>query len=468
MDSGGGNLADVIQLSTGSGQFDYRFVEYGKYTIEMTGMVSDVYGNEYEGGGTYDLYVAEPLDIEPATLPMTPFEVGDFLNPGITVLPGVPAKVEVKVSLMVESDPEQTVGYLVEGRANRFGTFTPDLNSRPIMMTGPGELVVDTTASYTDEKGVLWMGSSRWGQVVETPGSPVIAHGRRGRDFDENFEPFPEVKVWFNDPFPGDGSHAQFSYMSGDILWQTDDDAGKVKISMQDREGLVTAAMRDWGPPGHLNVLDERSRIDELLLNSITESRISPSLAPDDIFVHGYWYGSVQRPGERVREILSEDMLDQHGSTYWRFQEVYALQPGIGVEGDLPNDFKFLFGGTVFRDPSRGLNRYAIYGGLWVALPTDGPGTRVFPPFQGANGGPSGGPIMTIAAEEIDAFVVPLAVRPGTILETGDTFSFSAHLAPTLPAKLDVIVTGPAVSPRESADGRIPLVTSMILTRTFK
>ena len=281
------------------------------------------------------------------------------------------------------------------------------------------------------------------GQVVETPGSPVIAHGRRGRDFDENFEPFPEVKVWFNDPFPGDGSHVQFPYMSGDILWQTDDDAGKVKISMQDREGLVTAAMRDWGPPGHLNVLDERSRIDELPLNSITESRISPSLAPDDILVHGYWYGSVQRPGERVREILSEDTLDQHGSTYWRFQEVYALQPGIGVEGDLPNDFKFLFGGTVFRDPSRGLNRYAIYGGLWVALPTDGPGTRVFPPFQGANGGPSGGPIMTIAAEEIDAFVVPLAVRPGTILETGDTFSFSAHLAPTLPAKLDVIVTGP-------------------------
>ena len=145
-----------------------------------------------------------------------------------------------------------------------------------------------------------------------------------------------------------------------------------------------------------------------------------------------------------MREILSEDTLDQHGSTYWRFQEVYSLQPGVGAERDLPSDFKFLFGGAVFRDTTRDLNRYGIYGALWVELPDhDLRGSRVFPPFQGANGGPSGGPIMTMADEEIDAFVVPLAVRPGTILETGDTFSFSAHLAPTLPAEVDVAVTGP-------------------------
>jgi hypothetical protein len=67
----------------------------------------------------------------------------------------------------------------------------------------------------------------------------------------------------------------------------------------------------------------------------------------------------------------------------------------------------------------------------------------VFPPFQGANGGPSGGPIMVLKGEEIDAFVTPLAVRLGTILESGDTFSFSAQLAPTLSAKVDVKVTGP-------------------------
>jgi hypothetical protein len=116
----------------------------------------------------------------------------------------------------------------------------------------------------------------------------------------------------------------------------------------------------------------------------------------------------------------------------------------MGVEGDLPNDFKFQFGGALFRDTTRNLRAYGLYGSLWVHLPADEPAeTYVFPPFQGANGGPTQGPIMTLAGQEIDGFVVPLAVRPGTILEVGDTFSFSAQLAPTLPARLDVVVTGP-------------------------
>ena len=148
----------------------------------------------------------------------------------------------------------------------------------------------------------------------------------------------------------------------------------------------------------------------------------------------------------RVREILRDDDPG-FANTYWDFDEPYALQPGMGLEGDKLNDFKFLFGGAVFRDTTRELNRYGIYGALWVMLPDADPPltlvTRVFPPFQGANGGPSAGPIMNLAGEEIDAFVVPLAVRPGTLLEVSDTFSFSAQLAPTLPAKVDVSVSGP-------------------------
>ena len=144
--------------------------------------------------------------------------------------------------------------------------------------------------------------------------------------------------------------------------------------------------------------------------------------------------------------MLSDD--EPVNNSYWRFKEIYALQPGIGVEGDKLNDFKFLFGGAVFRDLTMKLNRYGIYGALWVMLPDADPKStrisRVFPPFQGANGGPSGGPIMNLDGKEIDAFVVPLAVRPGTLLETGDTFSFASHVAPTLPAKVHVTVTGPA------------------------
>ena len=445
---GGPHLSDVLQLSTGSGLFDYHFTDYGEYAIEMTGTVEDIYGNQYEGGGTYTVYVAEPLDLEPATLPMTPLQVGDTFNSGLTVLPGLPAHVEVKVSLLINSDRAQKVEYFVQGRANRFGTFTPGENATPIKMTGPGEFVVETTATHTDANGVLWMGSTRWGQVVETPGSPLIGRGRRGRDT----TPFDEVKIWFDEPLPPSiSSHTNFPYASGDIMWQTNNDSALIRITVQDTEGLVEKAIRAWYDLRDFSSssplsLEDRIRLNELPLTMVTANGLSPAITPDNIASYGYWYGASQRPGVRVREILRDDDPG-FASTYWDFDEPYALQPGMGLEGDKLNDFKFLFGGAVFRDTTRELNRYGIYGALWVMLPDADPPltlvTRVFPPFQGANGGPSAGPIMTLAGKEIDAFVVPLAVRPGTILESGDTFSFSAHLAPTLPAMVDVTVNGP-------------------------
>ena len=48
---------------------------------------------------------------------MTPLQVGDTFNSGLKVLPGLPAHVEVKVSLLINSDRAQKVEYLVQGRA---------------------------------------------------------------------------------------------------------------------------------------------------------------------------------------------------------------------------------------------------------------------------------------------------------------------------------------------------------------
>jgi hypothetical protein len=489
LDNGGGHLAEVLQLSTGSGAFDYQFPAYGEYTIEMIGTVQDVYENVYTGGGTYTVFLAELLDIEPATLPMTPFEVGDVLNPGLTVLPGVPAQVEVRASLFLDSDPDRKIEYVTSGRANRFGIFTPPVESPSKMeMSGPGELLVETTVSYMAENGVLWMGAARWGQVVAQTNTPLLAHGRRGRDD----TPVDNVKLWFTSRLtPGDSAHIQLPFASGDILWQTDDDASRVIVTVQDTEGLVEDAIRAWNQGGNYHArgdhsnprptLDKRIRIGEMPLTFSTRSGLNPALAPDDIVAYGYWYGGVQRPGERVREIISDDDI---GTGYWRFGEMYALQPGMGVEGDRSADIKFMFGGAVFRDTTRDLNRYGIYGSLWVQIPDDDDlGSRVFPPFQGANGGPSGGPILTLAGTEIDAFVVPLAVRPGTILEAGDTFSFSAQLAPTLPGAITVTVTGPdgvtqVISGRANAVGyfydpaqdfevAIPGVYHVSVTATF-
>ena len=72
-------------------------------------------------------------------------------------------------------------------------------------------------------------------------------------------------------------------------------------------------------------------------------------------------------------------------------------QLGNGINGDLANDFKFQFVGSVVRAPSENFYQYGAYGSLFVLLPNSEPvGGRVTPPFQGASGGPDGGPLFHI------------------------------------------------------------------------
>jgi hypothetical protein len=448
LDNGGGHLGDVMQLSTDSGIFDYQFPQYGDYRIVLAGSIADVYGNTFTGGGTYSVTVAEPLDLEPAVLPMTPFVVGNALDPALTVLPGVPADVTVEAKLLVDSNPAETVDYHAAGTANRFGYFAPAPGTAPFVMTGPGELLVTTVARYTDASGTLWMGATRWGQVVAPVGSPLVAHGRRETDG----TPAASVHQWFQTSLVG-STHAQLPWATGDILWQGDQEAARVQITAQDTGGAIQAAIADWvGQNNYFSpgdeasptpTFNERTALGEVPLGFSTSTGANPPEEPADIVSRGYWYGGIERPGERVREIVSDD---NNGTTYWRFAELYGLQPGMGFDGDLPGDFKFQFGGVVYRDSVHAVSGYGIYGSLWSHLidADDQAETYVFPPFEGANGGPSNGPILRINGAAIDGFVVPLGVRPGSVLETGKVFSFSAQLAPTLPAAVSAVVTGPA------------------------
>ena len=94
-------------------------------------------------------------------------------------------------------------------------------------------------------------------------------------------------------------------------------------------------------------------------------------------------------------------------------------------------------------------SHYAIYGSLFVLVPDDDPvGTRTFPPFQGNGGGPSGGPLFTLKGEDIDLFIHLTGVRPGSVLETGNTFALVGAVGPTLPAKVSYTVTAPDGSRR--------------------
>lgn len=435
--SASSHATDYFQLTTLDPRFEYAFTQYGLHRVSMDMEIEDVNGNLYRGGGTYEIWVARPLDIETAVIPGTPFGAGDVFSPALIVAPGVPADVRVRLQVLPNSDATKAVIREVSGRANRFGVFVPSSGFPPFGQ--PGEYRADVFARYTDPSGVMWVGTATWGNVVETPGSPLVTHGRRGFDSVNAIQP-----QWFRvREARAGGDHVMFPFHRGDVMWMGHDDpaADIPKITVQDPQGDFASRVRVRSgvyvePPS----LEDRISTGEIPLFSTSSSGESVSLAPAATDQWGYFYAYAERPGVHVRELISED---QSQNAYWRFADNYHFQLGNGLNGDQPNDFKFQFGGAVWRDAT-GFSYYGAYGSFFVLLPSnDAVGGRVFPPFQGNGGGPSGGSLFTLKGKPIDLFLHPTAVRPGTILQLGERASFTGHSAPTLPSKISIAITSP-------------------------
>ncbi len=456
-----------LELTTLDPRFEYVFKQYGRHVITMRGAVEDAYGHSYEGGGIYEVWVAKPLNVvELGTFLGTPFEVGDVYSPTVRVEPGVPAEVEIDFRLHVNSSPTDVVTHTFSGRANRYGYFHPEAGGDALEIPAPGEYVVDVSARYWAPDGTLWMGSRRGANVVETPNGQLVAHGRRGMDRVK----LPNRPQWFfyddfADLFARIGaSTPDFTFpapfQSGDVVWAADlmfDRRGNGEIApvvrIQDLAGDIAAditrrmAGYEDGLDGTIQELAAGGEIPLFTPMPITPGNPVPDRS--DVRHWGYFYHVTMRPGVGVRAILS---ADDHGGIgkYWTFGDPYNLQPGSGPNGDLPGDIKLMFGGAVYRDLERGIHEYAIHGSMAVIVDNDDPlGERTAPPFRGAGGGPDGGPLLTLRGEEIDLFVTPTGVRPGEVLEVGDTFSFAGQFWPLLPSKLSVTVTSPSGRARQ-------------------
>jgi len=472
LNSGTVQLEDVYSLKAVSDRFHVTFDQYGHHVITMTGTIDDIWGGRYEGGGTYDLWIAHPLDIDPGVLPGTPLAVGDAFNPTMQFYPRVPADVRLTLTIYPDSDPARAITHTVTGRANRFGYFSPRDPVSRIMHDG--EYRVDLTAIYTDTSGEITMGSMTWGGVVMTPESEVphlVAHGRRGVD---SLTEIPSSS-WFVScqdlPIrPGDISHTLNPYFNGDILWSrmvdgadecpegvtSGGDSLVMGASVQDTVGVIETAIqaraaRRYPPLASPGDFSERVANGELPLFISTRSGRPAQLVlrgiaggvPDDVDQIAYSYRSSQRPGVRVREVVAED--GQSGG-YWRLDTLYDDQLSVGVQGDQPNDFKFQYVGTVYRDLDTGQNEYAGQGSGWIFIPDDDPrGSRVMPPFAGYGGwSDGGGPILTLKEEDIHIFILPTGTRPGAVLQMGDVFRFAGHIMPTLNSSATVTVTAPS------------------------
>jgi len=466
IDEGTGHIGDLYHLTTMDDAFAYQFEQYGPHVIHLAGAVEDVYGHVYHLDSSFDLTVARVLDLDPAQLPTTPYMQGDAFAPGLHIFPPVPAEVEIRLLQMPFSDPDQAEEVVIGGQANRFGYFQPPAGTE-IRLEQPGEFRVDVSAEYVAPDGTLWAGYVTWGNVVEGANPLIEAHGRRGMDYKS--DTIDDMPPWFlNQNLPPDkiGIENYYPYFSGDVHWgdETPDpvfkgDSIHSVITLRDLTGAnetIYNLMRAhypratnifrWPPlDTSASGLEKRLDIGEAPLFMTTASGVDPAVAPEEIDMWGYWYASSERPDVHVRELLSEDGM---GTAYWRFNDTYGYQIGEPADGDQPGDMKWEFGGGVFRVPAAGIAEYAAYSSLWVLLPhgCDAYGcARVTPPFQDATGaGINGGPILTLLGQEIDMLFLPKGVRPGDVLEVGDTVAFSGHVGPPLDSRVEVAITSPS------------------------
>ena len=130
--------------------------------------------------------------------------------------------------------------------------------------------------------------------------------------------------------------------------------------------------------------------------------------------------------------------------------ERYANQIGVGAHGDLPGEIKFQYGAAVLHGSALDRAHYAIHGSLFVLVPDDDPlGQRTFPPFQGNGGWAERWPASLLSKARRSTSLIHLTgVRPGSVLETGNTFALVGAIGPPLPAEVTYTVTAPDGSQR--------------------
>ena len=445
---GGAAPQQYMKLTTLTDDFDYNFSEYGEYKVSLSGTVLDMDGREYSLNGDFSILRAEPLDLEYGVMPGTPFEIGDHFSPQLIIQPGVPAKVEITLAHYPNSDPTLVETTKFSGFANRFGYY--DGGNQEYKFDKPGEYRVDVLASHQDKNSVVWAASRTWGGIVESEEGNLEMRGVKGT------EAYTNYRQWFVfDSRPlGVGesnTHIAPPYQTGDVSWMLAEELdrsnsamtafytifdknGEFKDRVSDRLSIYSGLDLDNTGLPFVSTTD---------LKTATGSPINPFFELEDSDDHwAYYYNASERPGVSAREHIGQLSTRDN---YWRFSDTYNHQLGNGFQGDNPNDFKFVFGGGVYRMPKANENYYLAYGSLWTHLPADDEtGGRIMPPFQGASGGPSGGPLMTLLGEEVDIFFHPTGVRPGSILEVGNVAAFAGHVAPTLPSEVSIVVTTPS------------------------
>ncbi len=437
--AGGVHMTDVLQmtLQDTTGSYKRSFAKSGDYQLKVEGMLKTINGKEIVVDQSMNFTVVDYL-VTPlySTLPMMPLQAGESITPIVTLMPAISANVTVKMTYAIDSVSPSTTTF--SGKANASGIFVAD---SAMLFDQAGIYSVEITVKHTDDNGYVYGGNRHFSSVVANEVEAIATHGKRG--VDNFFEQSVTANRWFSrdalsnyDLFDG---HVLAPYEHGDIEWVEDDAAGVVRASLAYDADLKSIAqdcenadLLAWQSSGELS-----------LTECIPSSLARPlNTAIPNLGFSAYSYNAAERFSVRVRESIGDE--DAHG--YWRFDDSYGNQRGMGSSGDQSSELKIQFIGTVINDYTNLNKYYSSHASVFVLTDSDGKtenDTRVFPPFNGHDGLSGGGAILKLAGRDVDGFIWPTTLVPGSVLKQSDSIPFYGQMAPTLPMHLNLSITAP-------------------------
>lgn len=403
--------------TTGSSAFTaWKPPAYGRYTVRSSGWISDLWGNVYDGGGTYHFWIARRMTLATATFQGMAYPVGGRYGRDLAFNPPVPADVQVDAALYVDSDPANAVTLSFKGKASPGGIFGTAQGNQPLPLGSQGEYAAHILATYTDSESHLWVCSMRHAGIVYPTDSTIVAHGKKlvigGKYLDRGETRLEGYAI------PGTDTsflqHITFPYYSGDVLLIASEGQGANKI-----EPVLTYEDKTRNDPYNTGM----NGVGQTNLKIRTSNGLSPHMFPEYITEWNYFYAAAPRPGFMSRFIIGDNALR---APYWPTSpNSFGGQIGASANGDLPGDIYRLIGGIVMMKKGEA-PRYAGYLSSGFLLPKGTNNNRIVAAGAEDVIGPTG--------ERARFFLVGL--RPGMVYETGAAWAPALQIDPVLPVTI--------------------------------
>ncbi len=440
---------------------EYAFDQPGRYEVEMVGEMFDRFGTRYEGGGTYEVWLAHPLTFATGIKPGNPMRTGQHYPVAATINPPVPADVRATVQFFPALHPDDRLEQTISGTAQRFGYFHPDVSQPPLVFPEAGEYLFDIFAEYTAPDGQVFMGHMRNASVVLPDGDPgmqIWGHpdaarsaGKAASSFtlagemnNLNVGPltFPH-RSGDNLYFEGNGPFVQFvqlfmsvSEPSGALerVLHREFPPGLVRL-LRDDPGRTRPLLDYRSFPGPVGTIDRYAAGTDgrhLPLMSTTPEGYSPFEYPELVNRAGYFYLASSRPGFPVFFAVADSTITEN---YWMNAfSGYENTLGAAKRGDQPGDVYWSLISGMFADRPAGRDLYGVYSAGAVAGLRGDWSEPVGPPF--------GRPVATINGVDLDIYA-GVGPAPGFLVETGAIKGVGSIAVPMVPHDVSIEIHKP-------------------------